>query len=129
MSFWAARVTDLHLCLKIEPGGVPHVGGPIVPEGAPTVWIANEHAAREGDKAQCFGLPGPPSDSIKEGEDSVLICGEPAARLLHATEHGGFIILGCPTVLIGSSPQGLALSAATRTGFADECETPGGAST
>ena len=35
----AARVTDMHVCPQVEPGPVPHVGGPILPAGEPTVLI------------------------------------------------------------------------------------------
>jgi uncharacterized Zn-binding protein involved in type VI secretion len=31
----------------------------------------------------------------------VLIAGKPAARIGDTTTHGGTIILGCPTVIIG----------------------------
>ncbi|XXS67147.1 PAAR domain-containing protein [Sorangium sp. So ce131] len=113
----AARVTDMHVCPKVEPGPVPHVGGPILPAGAPTVLIGFMPAAREGDMAVCVGPP----DRISRGEASVLIGNKPAARLGDPMEHGGAIVLGCPTVMIGSSPQGVALSAATAP-FCEECE-------
>lgn len=101
----AARVTDMHVCPKVEPGPVPHVGGPILPTGEPTVLIGFMPAARRGDMAVCVGPP----DRIAEGEATVLIGGQPAARLGHQTEHGGTIVLGCPTVRIGSTAQGAAL--------------------
>ena len=62
----AARVNDMHVCPMVT-GLVPHVGGPILPAGEPTV----------------------------------LIGGMPAARLGDTTAHGGSIILGEFTVLIG----------------------------
>jgi uncharacterized Zn-binding protein involved in type VI secretion len=43
---------------------------------------------------------GPP-DSIIIGSATVLIGGKPAARMGDITAHGGQIILGCPTVIIG----------------------------
>jgi uncharacterized Zn-binding protein involved in type VI secretion len=43
---------------------------------------------------------GPP-DSIIAGSATVLIGGKPAARMGDSTAHGGTIIIGCPTVLIG----------------------------
>ena len=91
----AARVTDMHTCPMVT-GVVPHVGGPIV-SGAPTVLIGNLPAARVGDAITCVGPP----DTIVQGSASVLIEGMPAARMGDATAHGGVIVVGCPTVLIG----------------------------
>lgn len=78
-------------------GVVPHVGGPIVAPGAPTVLIGGLPAARISDTAVCVGPP----DSIVSGAPTVLIAGLPAARLGDSTAHGGVIALGCFTVLIG----------------------------
>ncbi len=95
----AARITDLHTCPMVTPGlpPVPHVGGPIIGPGAPTVLIGNMPAAVMGDSAVCTGPP----DSIMKGSVTVLICGKPAARVGDLTAHGGTITLGCATVLIG----------------------------
>ncbi|MCL6258872.1 PAAR domain-containing protein [Aquiflexum sp. TKW24L] len=93
----AARITDMHICPMVEPGPVPHVGGPILPAGEPTVLIGGLPAARVGDKAVCVGPP----DTIIAGSGTVLIGGKPAARMGDSTAHGGVIILGCPTVIIG----------------------------
>ncbi len=93
----AARMTDMHVCPKVEPGPVPHVGGPILPPCEPTVLIGMLPAARVGDMATCVGPP----DSIAQGSGTVLIGGKPAARLGDSTSHGGKIVVGCPTVLIG----------------------------
>jgi uncharacterized Zn-binding protein involved in type VI secretion len=114
----AARAADMHVCPKTT-GSVPHVGGPILPPGEPTVLIGNMPAARKGDKCVCVGPP----DTISQGESSVLIGHKAAARLGDSTQHGGKIILGCMTVLIGSSGQGAALSAASDSGAAvcDQC--------
>ncbi|MCP3993674.1 MAG: type VI secretion protein [bacterium] len=92
----AARVTDLHTCPMVT-GTVPHVGGPILPPGCPTVLIAGLPAARMGDMATCVGPP----DTIAIGSATVLIGGIPAARMGDATAHGGVITVGAPTVLIG----------------------------
>ncbi len=92
----AARLTDLHVCPMVT-GVVPHVGGPIVSPGAPTVLIGGLPAARLGDMAVCVGPP----DSIVAGAPTVLIAGQPAARLGDSTAHCGVITLGCFTVLIG----------------------------
>jgi uncharacterized Zn-binding protein involved in type VI secretion len=43
---------------------------------------------------------GPP-DSIMKGSATVLIGGKPAARMGDTCAHGGSIVLGCPTVIIG----------------------------
>lgn len=78
-------------------GTVPHVGGPIIPAGEPTVLIGGKPAARVGDKAMCTG----PVDTIAAGSSSVLIGGKPAARMGDSTAHGGVITAGEATVLIG----------------------------
>jgi uncharacterized Zn-binding protein involved in type VI secretion len=95
----AARVGDMHTCPMVTPGvpPVPHVGGPIVGPGCPTVWIGGMPASIMGDEATCVGPP----DSIVTGSTSVFICGKPAARVGDQTAHGGTIVMGCPTVLIG----------------------------
>ena len=54
-------------------------------------------AAKVGDMAICAGPP----DTIILGSSTVLICGSPAARMGDSTSHGGTIVAGCPTVLIG----------------------------
>lgn len=92
----AARVTDMHVC-PMSTGPVPHVGGPILPPGAPTVLIGGLPAARVGDMATCVG---PPDAILPPGSVTVLIGGQPAARMGDMTAHGGSIILGCPTVII-----------------------------
>lgn len=95
----AARITDMHTCPMLTPGSppIPHVGGPIVGPGAPTVLIGSLPAAKVGDMLVCVGPP----DSIIKGSSTVLICGMPAARMGDPTAHGGAIVLGLPTVLIG----------------------------
>ena len=92
----AARVTDMHTCPMVT-GTVPHVGGPILPPGCPTVLIAGLPAARVGDMATCTGPP----DTIAVGSATVLVGGMPAARMGDATAHGGVVVAGAPTVLIG----------------------------
>jgi uncharacterized Zn-binding protein involved in type VI secretion len=95
----AARLTDLHVCPMITPGlpPIPHVGGPVIGPGAPTVLIGKLPAAVMGDNAVCVGPP----DSIIKGSATVMICGKPAARMGDTTAHGGTIALGCINVLIG----------------------------
>ena len=91
----AARLTDMHVCPMVT-GVVPHVGGPIM-LGAPTVLTQSLPQARVTDVLTCVGPP----DMIAMGSTSVFVTGLPAARMGDATAHGGVIILGCPTVLIG----------------------------
>lgn len=76
---------------------VPHVGGPIVGPGVPTVLIGKLPAAVMGDMCTCVGPP----DTIIKGSATVLIGGKPAARMGDSTAHGGTIVAGCPTVQIG----------------------------
>jgi len=92
----AARVGDMHVCPMITVL-VPHVGGPILPPGTPTVMIGGMPAAAVGDMCTCVGPP----DTILMGSATVMIGGKPAARMGDSTAHGGTIILGCPTVMIG----------------------------
>jgi uncharacterized Zn-binding protein involved in type VI secretion len=93
---FAARVTDMHVCPMVT-GVVPHVGGPILPPCCPTVLTGGLPQARIGDMLTCVGPP----DVIAMGSSTVLVGGAPAARIGDATAHGGAIVLGCPTVLIG----------------------------
>jgi uncharacterized Zn-binding protein involved in type VI secretion len=93
----AARITDNHVCPMFD-GPKPHVGGPILPAGCPTVLIGGLAAARVGDMATCVG---PPDVIAPPGAETVLIGGQPAARMGDMTVHGGEIVVGCPTVLIG----------------------------
>lgn len=92
----AARLTDMHTC-PMTTGPVPHVGGPIVGPGVPTVIIAGIPAAVVGDMVTCVGPP----DTIAKGSATVMIGGKPAARMGDQTAHGGVIVLGAPTVIIG----------------------------
>ncbi|TPW15560.1 MAG: PAAR repeat-containing protein [Halothiobacillaceae bacterium] len=95
----AARLTDMHVCPMLTPGlpPIPHVGGPVVGPGVPTVLIEKLPAAVVGDNCVCVGPP----DSIVKGSATVLIGGKPAARLGDTTAHGGSVVLGAPTVMIG----------------------------
>lgn len=97
----AARVSDMHVCPLVTVL-VPHVGGPILPPGCPTVLIGMLPAARVTDMATCVGPP----DVIVKGSPTVLIGGLMAARIGDITAHGGNIVLGCFTVLIGEMGMG-----------------------
>ncbi|WP_315833155.1 PAAR domain-containing protein [Bradyrhizobium prioriisuperbiae] len=96
----AARLTDFHQCplsTPMAPTPIPHVGGPIAGPGAPTVLIGGLPAAKVGDLAICIGPP----DAVIKGSTTVTIMGMPAARMGDKTAHGGTIMLGFPTVMIG----------------------------
>jgi uncharacterized Zn-binding protein involved in type VI secretion len=92
----AARVSDMHICPMVT-GCVPHVGGPVLAPGGVPILIGGMPAARVGDLLACIGPP----DAIAQGYPKVLIGGRPAARMGDRTAHGGVIVVGCPTVLIG----------------------------
>jgi len=98
----AARVTDMHVCPMVT-GVVPHVGGPILPPCMPTVLTGNLPQARTTDLCTCVG---PPDMIIPPCAFNVLVGGQPAARMGDMTAHGGSIVLGFPTVLIGTVPGG-----------------------
>lgn len=108
----AARITDKHTCPL-------HGGGPDA-TGEPTVLIGFRPAARVNDLLSC----GPTVDRIAEGSPTVLIGFQRAARMGDATTHGGVIVQGEKTVLIGIPGQGAALEAAAREGvpFCEVCE-------
>ena len=95
----AARSTDMHVCPMQTPGvpPIPHVGGPVVGPGMPTVLIGGLPAAVLGGTCTCVGPP----DTIVKGSGTVLIGGKPAARMGDSTAHGGTVVMGLPTVMIG----------------------------
>lgn len=92
----AARLGDMHVC-PLSDGPKPHVGGPILPGSNTTVLIEGMPAACLGDSCTCAG----PLDTVIMGSATVLIAGKPAARMGDSTAHGGSIVIGSPTVLIG----------------------------
>lgn len=106
----AARTTDLHVCPLIN-GLVPHVGGPVI-MGAPTVLIGMMPAARVSDMCTCVG----PTDPILVGSPTVMIEFKPAARMGDSTMHGGKIVIGFPTVMIGDMGMGRPVGAPVPTG-------------
>ena len=103
----AARITDMHVCPMVTVL-VPHVGGPIIPPCEPTVLIGFLPAARITDQCICVG----PLDVIAKGSFTVLIGNLPAARIGDPTVHGGVIVTGCPTVIIGDTPSSALAAAA-----------------
>lgn len=92
----ASRLTDMHTCPMVT-GVVPHVGGPILAPGAPTVLIGSLPAARVSDQCVCVGPP----DVIIKASATVITSGMPQARIGDMTAHGGVIVLGLPTVIVG----------------------------
>jgi uncharacterized Zn-binding protein involved in type VI secretion len=96
MPFPASRITDMHVCPLVTVL-VPHVGGPILPPGAVTVLIGGLPAARATDMCVCVGPP----DVIAMGSPTVLTMKLPQARIMDPTAHGGMIVLGCFTVIVG----------------------------
>ncbi len=92
----ASRITDMHVC-PMTTGPVPHVGGPIIGPGVPTVLIGSLPASVVGDSCVCVGPP----DSVVKGSATVMIGNKPAVRMGDTTAHGGNIVLGMPTVMIG----------------------------
>ena len=124
MGMPGARIGDMHVCPAVNPGPVPHVGGPIT-TGFPTVLVGKSPAARIGDMATCVGPP----DVIVKGSSGVVIGKSPASRIGDSTAHGGTIIVGCFTVLIGETFSGngamtSALKRAAKQGHAlcEDCE-------
>ncbi len=91
----ASRIGDMHVCPLLTVL-VPHIGGPVA-IGFPTVLTGMMPQARVGDMCVCVGPP----DVIALGSFTVLVGGMPAARMGDLTAHGGTLILGYPTVLIG----------------------------
>lgn len=97
----AARLSDMHTCPMVT-GLVPHVGGPILPGCAVTVLTCTLPQARVGDMLTCVGPP----DTIVKGSATVMVNNMPAARLGDMTAHGGVIVVGAPTVIIGDAGGG-----------------------
>jgi uncharacterized Zn-binding protein involved in type VI secretion len=97
----AARIGDMHTCPMVNPGPVPHVGGPII-KGAVTVLTGMMPQARVGDMLTCVGPP----DTIAKGSLTVQVEYMPAARLGDLTVHGGVIVTGFPMVMIGDVGMG-----------------------
>jgi len=95
----ASRASDMHVCPMLTPGlpPIPHVGGPIMPPCSVNVLTGMLPQARVSDLCLCVGPP----DTIVKGSMTVLVNSLPAARMGDLTAHGGTIVLGLPTVIIG----------------------------
>jgi uncharacterized Zn-binding protein involved in type VI secretion len=94
----ASRLTDFHMCPMVTPGvpPIPHVGGPII-MGSPTVITGSMPQARVSDSCICVGPP----DVLVMGSSTVLVDGLMAIRVGDLTAHGGTVMSGFETVLIG----------------------------
>ena len=89
----------MHICPMVTPGlpPIPHLGGPVIGPGVPNVLIGGMPAADMHDMCACVGPP----DTIVKVSATVMISGRPAARMGDMTAHGGSIVGGLPTVIIG----------------------------
>ena len=96
MSMPASRIGDMHVCPMVT-GVVPHVGGPILPPCVPNVLVGGIPVAVVGNPCVCVGPP----DVIAMGSMTVLAGGRMVARIGDTTAHGGKIVVGFPTVLVG----------------------------
>ena len=96
----ASVIGDMHVCPMVTPGvpPIPHVGGPVLPPGSPTVLIQGRPAAIATGMCTCVGPP----DTIVKGSATVMFGNMPAARIGDTCAHGGTIVgPGVPTVMIG----------------------------
>lgn len=90
-------LTSHHTCPK-KRGSTSHKGGPVI-EGSGNVFVGGMPVAKVGDRLACDGPP----DTIAEGSPSVFINGKPAARVGSMTAHGGQLVAGNPTVMVGDA--------------------------
>jgi uncharacterized Zn-binding protein involved in type VI secretion len=95
MNLPVARIGDLSVCPICDPK--PHVGGPIIGPGCPTVLIENLPIALLGDRCTCVGPPA----SVSAGSSTVKVADKSPAYLGSQTSHGGTIATGAMTVLCG----------------------------
>lgn len=100
----AARAGDMHVCPMVTPGvpPIPHVGGPILPPCSVNVLTGMMPQARATDMCLCVGPP----DTIAKASLGVMVNNLPAARMGDLCAHGGSIVVGLPTVLIGDMMPG-----------------------
>mgnify|MGYP000020582006 CR=1 FL=1 len=79
-----------HTCPKVEPGPVPHVGGPVTSGQSPCT-VNGKPVAVVGDPCACQAGG---SDTIVSGSASMTINGKPVALIGSATAHGGVLVEG-----------------------------------
>jgi len=94
-----ARVDDKTSCPDWEYVIFPHVGGPLRNATPVCLKINGRNVIRLADFADCWWPA--PDDVVAEGSATVLVCGLPVARKGDGMIHGGTIIEGSDTVLIG----------------------------
>ena len=96
---FAARIGDMHVCpMQTPPVPIPHVGGPITsPIPGKPCLIGNMPAAGQNSMCVCVGPP-----DMVIAVRNVLVNNIPLARMGDSTVHGGSIVIGCPTVLVGA---------------------------
>lgn len=95
----AARILDMVAC-PMFTGPAPHVAAPILLNFSTNTLIGMLPAAKLFSQALCQGaIPNP----IIKGSSGVMINSLPAARMGDNAAHGGAIIIGCPTVIIGET--------------------------
>jgi uncharacterized Zn-binding protein involved in type VI secretion len=92
----AARVSDMHTCPMLG-GAVPHVGGAVLTAPAPEVLASGLPLAGAGSQIGCVGA----LTVVASGSATVLVAGRPVARMGDVTAHGGVLVGGAPTVLVG----------------------------
>ncbi len=92
----ASRITDMHTCPQVTVI-VPHVGGPALGPPTPTVLMGGLPSIGMGAMCVCVGPP----DSVAMGAMTVLVGSKPAARMGDSTAHGGALVFGFPTIIIG----------------------------
>jgi len=111
----AARISDNHAC------PLPGHGGPVF-SGSNNVIVGHLPAARVGDAVVCYAAG--PTDKVAQGSATVVINYRSAARKTDPCSHGSVIVAGCPTVIIGDSPQSFTFRAAARRGtpLCEDCE-------
>jgi uncharacterized Zn-binding protein involved in type VI secretion len=97
MSRPIAHLISRHTCAK--PG---HEGARMIGPGEPTVLVAGIPVARYSDMARCLGTP--EIDALSLGAPTVFIGKLPAGRLGDPSLHGGLLVTGETSVLVGEPP-------------------------
>ena len=77
-------------------GPVPHVGGVILETTCDNVIAGFLPAASMGAVAMCIG---PPAEVV-DGSPTFIADATPVAVMLSATDHGGMVLEGEPTMLV-----------------------------
>ncbi len=91
----AAFMGSLHVCPQMT-AIIPHVGGPVIGTAA-TVLVSGPPAVNINDMSVCVGPP----DKVSLASFTVFAKGKPMARMGDLCGHGGAIVLGMPTIIVG----------------------------